>query len=249
MTGDRGIDDLGSDFVMSCKINEEPRKDAYLARRSFHCLPVTSRARLSSERINSYAYKFPWRFNLSKNENSASHESQCEPLCSPVSGVPCPASSEYGEGSFNEISTKDHQRPLGCVSLLISELSQRRPGWSLFRRAFLCDKKNSCQAMNKGSAVQLAKQLPCWSSISSVVHPDHKPVKSDEIARSTFNGVTPVIPSFEVEDETKDLPKELLSLQEMYSSVCRLFSYKALEQATSNFSSGRPSAFLVHCYF
>ncbi|KAL0909855.1 hypothetical protein M5K25_020761 [Dendrobium thyrsiflorum] len=234
--GDRSIDDLsiGTYYVRPCKINEKPRKDAELANRSFHCLPAASKSRLSCDRLNSYAAKLSLRFNLSKNENCAAHDFLSEPLCSPVSSGRFQTSSEHGEGSFNEIPMKDHERPLGCVPMLISELSQRRYGWSIFRRAFLSHKKDSLQVKQNASAVQLAMQLPCWYSISSLVHPDHKQAKSDEVAGC--NGVTPLIPSFEVDDEAKDIPKELLSLKEKYSSVCRLFSCKELEQATLNFS-------------
>ncbi|KAI0496116.1 hypothetical protein KFK09_022423 [Dendrobium nobile] len=233
--GDRSIDDLsiGTYHARPCKINKQARKDAELASRSFHCLPAASNSRLSCDRLNSYAAKLSLRFNLSKNENCVPHDSLSEPLCSPVSSAMFQTSSEHGEGSFNEIPMKGHERPLGCVAMLISELSQRRHGWSIFRRCFLSYKKDSSQVKQKASAVQLAMQLPCWYSISSLVHPDHKQAKSDEVAGC--NGVT-LIPTFEVDDEAKDIPKELLSLQEKYSSACRLFSFKELEQATLNFS-------------
>ncbi|XP_020588055.1 probable leucine-rich repeat receptor-like protein kinase At5g05160 [Phalaenopsis equestris] len=235
--GERSIDDLslGTDSVRPCKINEQPKKDADLSRRSFHCLPSASSARLSSDRINSFASKLSWRFSLSKNEKFVANNSLDEPLYSAVFGELCHASSDSVEGPFNEILTKFHARPMGCLPSQILESSQRKPGWSLFRRTFSCHKNNSPQRRPKASAVQLAKHLPSWFPISAVVHPDHKQDKSDEVSKPDFNGVTP-IPSFEFDDETKDLSRELLSLHEKHSSSFRLFSYKELEQATSNFS-------------
>ncbi|PKA46957.1 Receptor-like cytosolic serine/threonine-protein kinase RBK1 [Apostasia shenzhenica] len=139
-----------------------------------------------------------------------------------------PSSETEKENSLAIVPVVEQETPFGCVSVLIRELPEGRPGWPLLRRAIINKKNISSRERPKACVVQWALRLPSRNSASSVVHPDSKQAKSYAIVRSNH--------ASEVLNQEKELPKELLSLQEKYSSVCRLFSYEELMKATSNFS-------------
>ncbi|KAM0825367.1 hypothetical protein ACQ4PT_069609 [Festuca glaucescens] len=108
------------------------------------------------------------------------------------------------------------------------------------RRRIFSHQRSSSFEWAKVSMVQWAMRLP---SRYNSIHPDSKSLKSDESPR--FNGDSECESTSAVDPESifsfslYDVawpPSELGSLQEKYSSVCRLFSYEELKLATSNFS-------------
>ncbi|KAG1369949.1 Proline-rich receptor-like protein kinase PERK8 [Cocos nucifera] len=98
---------------------------------------------------------------------------------------------------------------------------------------------------SKTSVAQWAMRLPSRYSAVLAVHPDQKPTNLEANATSSVDGKGGAIVPFEadsccpsptIDDGEKKIPKELESLREKYSSVCRLFSYEELMHLTSNFS-------------
>lgn len=106
------------------------------------------------------------------------------------------------------------------------ELPEVKTGWPILRKSFLTREKPK----PKGLVIQWAMRLPARYSTSSVAHPGCKPMKSKSIG--------PSVPLVAVHNKEWQLPKELESLLEKYSSVSQFFSYKELVDATSNFSPG-----------
>ncbi|KAM0940553.1 putative protein kinase RLK-Pelle-RLCK-VI family [Dioscorea sansibarensis] len=111
-----------------------------------------------------------------------------------------------------------------------SVMPEVRPGWSLLRRAIMNDRKIS-MGKPKISVFQWAMRLPSRWSFSSSIHPDRKSTNAELDPSVNCNEENNVD-----EDKVKIL-EELQSLQAKYSSVCRLFSYQDLMEATSNFST------------
>ncbi|OMO56044.1 hypothetical protein COLO4_35819 [Corchorus olitorius] len=125
-------------------------------------------------------------------------------------------------------------------SILVRELPNSRPGWSLLRWVFLPKRHHSENSGEKKSMVQWVLKLPNQHS-SAVVYPDQKQNHSNQEKNHSsdldgesgalvpvgYESICPLSPC--------DFPKELQSLHEKYSSSCRLFSYQELLDATSNF--------------
>lgn len=107
----------------------------------------------------------------------------------------------------------------------ISVQNKNLHGWPVVRKSVLTEEKP------KGLVMQWAMRLPTRYSTSSVAHSSRKPSKlKSNFRKSTLNGEQ------DSQKEEKKPSKELEMLQEKYASVCRLFSYKELMDATSNFS-------------
>ncbi|KAK6259171.1 hypothetical protein SCA6_013645, partial [Theobroma cacao] len=125
-------------------------------------------------------------------------------------------------------------------SILVRELPDSRPGWSLLRWVFLPKQRFSENSAAKKSMVQWVLKLPSQHS-SAVVYPDQRQNHSDQeknhssdlagengaIVPVGYEAIRPMSPC--------NFPKELQSLREKYSSSCRLFSYQELLEATYNF--------------
>ncbi|KAI8531385.1 hypothetical protein RHMOL_Rhmol11G0132300 [Rhododendron molle] len=121
------------------------------------------------------------------------------------------------------------------ISLLITEMPERKFGWPLLRRAFLPDRQIS--------VVQWAMQLPsrnCFSSayskqITCNQQEDQSSELDGESGAIVLVGAdalsAPSSPS-----SSRSIPEELEGLHEKYSSTCRLFKYQELLRATSNFT-------------
>ncbi|XP_020573716.1 probable receptor-like serine/threonine-protein kinase At5g57670 [Phalaenopsis equestris] len=132
--------------------------------------------------------------------------------------------------------TKDHESSMNCSSMAIHEFPERKPGCLLLRRPVLNQKMNWPHVTSKPSVVKWVMRLPSRYYASSVVHPDYRRAKSDLVKKTGFDGGVGAMDPLSPASVFEELPKELLSLLENYSSVCRLFSYKELLQATSNFA-------------
>lgn len=146
-------------------------------------------------------------------------------------------SSESEEKSMDlDQVKKEHENDLSCSSMVTQESPDRRPGWLLLRRTVMNQKMNWSNVKPKAAVVKWVMRLPSRYYPSSVVHHNHRRAKSDLAVKSGFHEDFRVISPLSPTSVFEELPKELLSLLENYSSVCRLFSYKELLQATSNFS-------------
>ncbi|KAJ0976839.1 hypothetical protein J5N97_012313 [Dioscorea zingiberensis] len=128
-------------------------------------------------------------------------------------------------------------------SLWTDDLLEMRPGWPLLRGKVMNDRTS--MVGSNGSVVQWAMRLPSRYSVPAPLHPIREPVKIEQnavlICDAECNAIVPLETDssnslVEIHEEEVKLPAELEALQEKYSSVCRLFTYKELVQATSNFS-------------
>lgn len=173
----------------------------------------------------------------SKEGNSTKPSSIFDPLDNNESRF-----SESEETSMELDPAKEHESSSSCSSMEIQGSPDRRPGWLLLRTV-LNQRMNWSNVKSKASVVRSLMRLPSRYYGSSPVHPDHRRAKSDVAVKSGFDdddeagAVAPLCPDTVFEGP----PKELLSLLENRSSVCRLFSYKEVLLATSNFSPGWPS--------
>ncbi|PKA57118.1 Receptor-like cytosolic serine/threonine-protein kinase RBK1 [Apostasia shenzhenica] len=209
-TGSGSTHDLmqGNDFV----------KELDPVRPAFHLGPALSKPRLSCDRINGKSIKFL----ASSNESSTARKDL--------------SSSEHSDRSLAEVPVEEIKSSAGCVSMLIRELPLGISGWPLLRRTILSQEKNSSQQpkTNKASLAQWAMWFPNKISTSPVVKPN---AVSKSGSSGELGAILRTSPSFDGDEEEKEIiPLELLSLREKYSSICRLFSYNELIQATSNFS-------------
>ncbi|KAF0912369.1 hypothetical protein E2562_014023 [Oryza meyeriana var. granulata] len=121
----------------------------------------------------------------------------------------------------------------------LRRMIEGRPDRCRLRRKIFNHQRSSSFEWAKISMVQWAMRLPSrYASVS-----DNKSLKSDASPRlncdseceSTSAVDTESVFSFSLYDISWP-PSELESLQEKYSSICRLFSYEELKLATSNFS-------------
>lgn len=124
-----------------------------------------------------------------------------------------------------------------------STREEERLGWPVVRKKIVTHKRSASFDWPKISVVQWAMRR---SNRNAAIHPDSKSLKSSSNTKtnsesdsgSNFMLDTDSIQDFAFYDEEGWPPKELDSLQEKYSSVCRLFRYEELKLATSNFSPG-----------
>nr|CAD1817784.1 unnamed protein product [Ananas comosus var. bracteatus] len=122
-----------------------------------------------------------------------------------------------------------------------STREEERLGWPVVRKKIVTHKRSASFDWPKISVVQWAMRR---SNRNAAIHPDSKSLKSssntktnsDSDSGSNFMLYTDSIQDFAFYDEEGWPPKELDSLREKYSSVCRLFRYEELKLATSNFS-------------
>lgn len=154
---------------------------------------------------------------------------------------PCTKSRE--DDTLALVPLPKPEPPSSFMSLMIPELREARPGWPLLRRAVLINRKNSSPAeRSKISVVQWAMRLPSRYTASLAVHPDPKHTKAGANGVHNFDGaIAAIVPAgagspHVTHNEEKKILRELESLQEKYSSVCRLIGYQELMRATSNFS-------------
>ena len=202
---------------------------------SFNCLPVVSKPRLTYVSTN-------------RDDPKDKDCSVCSPTSSPSGSSPLEGRDTHCAKSRKDDSLalkKSGSLPTSICPLIVRELHEVKPGWPLLRRAVLTDKKINSHDKPKVSVFQWAMRLPSRYTATSVDHSDCKRNNSDGEDQAIVPvGRTDSSCSLSICDKQKELPEELRSLQKKYSSVCRLFSYKELKQATSNFSSGSfPSFF------
>ncbi|XP_062202940.1 protein kinase STUNTED-like [Phragmites australis] len=104
-------------------------------------------------------------------------------------------------------------------------------GWPLLRK----DMKSALPDSSEISVAQWAMKLPTrWSAIS--------PVNSDQLSDDPevfLSGMDSGMPSPVIEGAEMNVPEELVSLREKYSSKYTLFSYSELAKITDGFSPER----------
>ncbi|KAM0946367.1 putative protein kinase RLK-Pelle-RLCK-VI family [Dioscorea sansibarensis] len=158
--------------------------------------------------------------------------------------------SSYGSELFDSMSqsscgTVDVDENSSVCSPESVSKEEVRPRWKLVRNVVLDDKITSSKVGRKNSMIRWAMRLSNRYSAFSVVYSDQKHTKlkidntsaSDNETRSVVSAETDSSHSSDkIENVICELPKELESLKEKYSSVCRLFDLKELMQMTSNFS-------------
>ncbi|KAM7507794.1 hypothetical protein LguiA_018247 [Lonicera macranthoides] len=143
------------------------------------------------------------------------------------------------------------------ISLLIREVPELRPGWPLLRRA-ISSKRLGLEgsSVQKISVVQWAMRIPRRSCLQ-ITNLDEKrhscecdegeknvSYECDEGQSGELNGENGAIVLVSNENVSTlsspnrsscSLPIELVNLHEKYVATCRLFKYKELLSATSNF--------------
>lgn len=133
----------------------------------------------------------------------------------------------------------------GSVSLLLRELCEVKPGWPLLRSAMVSNTSASqIQQVRQISVVQWAMRLPSryclYMENSTRKDYDSSNHDQDHQLDGESGAIVPVgneasVPS---SPDSRSLPEELVGLHEKYSATCRLFKFKELELATSNFRQG-----------
>ncbi|CAL9062666.1 unnamed protein product [Musa banksii] len=171
---------------------------------------------------------------------NGSPRSNCS-ICAPESD-PSSLNELKEEESLDLVPVEKTEAPTSSTALtIVKDLPEARPGWPSLRRLVFTNRKSLCSEKHKASVVQWAKWLP---SRYSSVHPDRKSKKSEGNTTLDLDqesgAIVPVgadLPPtpFLLSDAEGRLPEELESFRKKFSSVCRLFSYEELEQATSNF--------------
>lgn len=140
------------------------------------------------------------------------------------------------------VPVKKPEAPLRSISLLIEDLPEAKRGWPLLGAAITTPQNQKQKTKrSKVSVVQWAMQLPSRHSTASAVHPTAPEANATSNADGNRGAIVPVEtdscgPWPTIDNGEKQIPKELESLEQKYSSVCRLFSYEELMKLTSNFS-------------
>lgn len=185
---------------------------------------------------------------------NGSPRSNCS-ICAPESD-PSSLNELKEEESLDLVPVEKTEAPTSSTALtVVKDLPEARPGWPSLRRLVLTNRKSLYSEKHKASVVQWAKWLP---SRYSSVHPDRKSKKSEGNTTLDLDqesgAIVPVgadLPPtpFLLSDAEGRLPEELESFRKKFSSVCRLFSYEELEQATSNFLHGCFLKFVMHIIY
>ncbi|KAG0491229.1 hypothetical protein HPP92_004627 [Vanilla planifolia] len=154
------------------------------------------------------------KISISSNSFETIEEAAFNSPCNSFAGRNDTSSVAENENTLAAIP-EEGQGPFGFVSILMGESLLGRQRFSLLRQSFLY-KGKATLLRSKSSVYQWAMRF----------NMEYNP-KSDRPAKFDFK--------YNFNDNDK-LFKELLSLKDKYSSVCRLFSYEELLQGTSNYS-------------
>ncbi|KAE9446520.1 hypothetical protein C3L33_21594, partial [Rhododendron williamsianum] len=160
--------------------------------------------------------------------------------CGKDSCVQSTESSTSGDGDGEQdnsmalVTVQKVEDEPSSISLLITEMPERKFGWPLLRRAFLPDRQIS--------VVQWAMQLPSRNCFLSA-YSKQSTCNQQEDQSSELDGESGAIVLVGADtlsapsspSSSRSIPEELEGLHEKYSSTCRLFKYQELLRATSNF--------------
>lgn len=192
---------------------------------------------------------------LDGRESGAKQQcSICAPNCELLDNS-CEQSAEESSGDGGEdmslaiVPVQKEEAASSSISLLIKELPELKPGWPLLHHAILSDRKVSERSsVRQISVVQWALRLPSRHySCTTILN--HKQISCDQSEDQSSNldaesgAIVPVVTETLAAPPSPErcprrLPKELEGLHEKYSSTCRLFMYRELLSATSNFLPG-----------
>ncbi|CAM0874722.1 unnamed protein product [Alopecurus aequalis] len=119
-------------------------------------------------------------------------------------------------------------------------------GWPLLRKKLLPNRQGVSSDQPKMSMVQWAMRLPSRYSAVSPAHLEHRTTRPDSIISAGHNlrdrvVVVPSRTSSEsssvvIEELDTEIPEELISLKEKFSSIYSSYSYDELAKITSDFS-------------
>ncbi|XP_039033232.1 probable receptor-like serine/threonine-protein kinase At5g57670 [Hibiscus syriacus] len=166
----------------------------------------------------------------------------------PANESSCGDDANDGEKSLAIVPVQKAEAASCSISMLINQLPEIRPGWPLLGGAVLSDRQQQVpdrSSLRQISVVQWLMRLPSRSTLS-ITNSYQKQEGRDqiELKSSNFDGergaIVPVgkenaITPLSLDNNSINLPKELEGLHEKYSATCRLFKYKELVSATSNF--------------
>ncbi|KAG6390424.1 hypothetical protein SASPL_148158 [Salvia splendens] len=152
------------------------------------------------------------------------------------------------DSSMAIVPVKKVEVASGSVSLLLGGLSEVKPGWPLLRHAMVRNTSSSqIQQVRQISVVQWAMRLPSRYGLfienSTRKDSDSSNHDQDHQLDGESGAIVPVgneavsVPS-SPDSVSRSLPEELEGLHEKYSATCRLFKFRELELATSNFRKG-----------
>lgn len=173
-------------------------------------------------------------------------------ICGPDSVLPDNSygqSADSGDAGENNslalVPVEKEEAASSPISLLINELPELKPGWPLLRRSGPSSRKVSDQSIfQRISVVQWALQLPSRHYACTVTS-EHNQINCDQSSNldGESGAIVPVVTEtsnapLSPEHSPRRLPEELEGLHEKYSSTCRLFKYRELVSATSNFLPG-----------
>jgi hypothetical protein len=121
-------------------------------------------------------------------------------------------------------------------------------GWPFLRKKLLPNRQDALSDKPKMSVVQWAMRLPSRYSAVSPAHLEHRTMRPDSTisAGHTLRDRVVVIPSrtnsesssVVIEELDTEVPEELISLKEKFSSIYSSYSYDELAKITSDFSPG-----------
>ncbi|XP_047072279.1 protein kinase STUNTED-like [Lolium rigidum] len=119
-------------------------------------------------------------------------------------------------------------------------------GWPFLRKKLLPNRQDALSDKPKMSVVQWAMRLPSRYSAVSPAHLEHRTTRPDSTisAGHTLRDRVVVIPSrtssesssVVIEELDTEVPEELISLKEKFSSIYSVYSYDELAKITSDFS-------------
>ncbi|KAF1864974.1 hypothetical protein Lal_00004347 [Lupinus albus] len=142
------------------------------------------------------------------------------------------------------------ENSLAIVPVKTTDASQLElvPGWPLSHREILSDRQPlDLSSLHQISVVPWAMRLPC-KRLSYYAYHDHRSKSCDRghdhsVALDSKSGAlvpvdAEIVTAYSPERNSISIPRELGSLHDKYSATCRLFEYRELVSATSNFLPG-----------
>ncbi|CAL0305487.1 unnamed protein product [Lupinus luteus] len=165
-------------------------------------------------------------------------------ICGPTLALPYISCHQSEEGSSGEDGSENSLAMVPVKTIDPSQL-ELKPGWPLLRQKSLSDRQHfDRSSLHHISVVQWAMRLPCRHLPYAADH-NHRPNNFDRgqdqyaALDSETGALVPVDAalgtSHSLERNSLSIPRELEDLHDKYSATCRLFQYKELVSATSNF--------------
>lgn len=189
---------------------------------------------------------------LRKETKTKRNCSVCSCSMSSNDSIPCTIMTGEMDNSKALVPFQESGGSSSSVSLLVKDMPDPRPGWPLLKRTLLSEKENIVSTSPREiSVVQWANLLPTRSHLSTVKssltahnHEEQEDDSRDQVVPD--NVMIPVSDTIlsdktSLDGNSRNAPTELEGLHEKYSSTCRLFKYKELQSATSNFMPGLTS--------